>query len=211
MPFVDGGVELHSRIGAGPGGIADLFPQLAGADPFGHLAVGAADKFPFAVVQHFLQERVGQAYAVVGILPGYGHVGFRIPVGVVFGEGNLGVSLAGELDHPLDIILRDHGFTGANDRRSEGRVLFGVQAVFPGHVFLVAGFHDLAHVQAGQARPGDQRRHLLLLAHFPVDELADVRMVDVDDHHLGGAPGRAAGLDGPGGTVADAQETHQAR
>ena len=36
-------------------------------------------------------------------------------------------------------------------------------------------------------------------------------MVDVDHHHLGGAPRRTARLDGGGGAVADAQETHQAR
>jgi hypothetical protein len=35
-------------------------------------------------------------------------------------------------------------------------------------------------------------------------------MVDVDDHHLGGAAGGAARLDGAGGTVADLEEAHQA-
>ena len=36
-------------------------------------------------------------------------------------------------------------------------------------------------------------------------------MVDVDDHHLGGAARGAARLDRAGGTVADLQEAHQAR
>ncbi len=47
--------------------------------------------------------------------------------------------------------------------------------------------------------------------HLPVDVLLDVRVVDVDDHHLGGAARRAARLDGAGGAVADLEERHQAR
>ena len=35
-------------------------------------------------------------------------------------------------------------------------------------------------------------------------------MIDVDDHHLGGAPRGAARLDGAGGAVADLEEAHQA-
>ena len=38
----------------------------------------------------------------------------------------------------------------------------------------------------------------------------DVRVIDVDDHHLRRAPGGAAGLDGTGRPVADLQEAHQA-
>src|ERR1700753_2616989 len=36
---------------------------------------------------------------------------------------------------------------------------------------------------------------LLLLARLGLDELLDVRVVDVEDHHLGRAPGGTAGLD----------------
>ena len=50
VPLVDGGVELHARIGAGPGGVGDLVPQVAGLDGLGDLAVGAADQVPVAVV-----------------------------------------------------------------------------------------------------------------------------------------------------------------
>ncbi len=31
VPFVDGGVELHARVGARPGGVGDLVPQVARA------------------------------------------------------------------------------------------------------------------------------------------------------------------------------------
>ena len=32
MPLVDGGIELNARIGAGPGSLGDLVPELAGLD-----------------------------------------------------------------------------------------------------------------------------------------------------------------------------------
>ena len=57
---------------------------------------------------------------------------------------------------------------------------------------------------------GDQRRHLLLFLHLPVDIGLDVGVIDVDDHHLGGAPRGAARLDGAGRAVADLEEAHQA-
>ncbi len=60
-------------------------------------------------------------------------------------------------------------------------------------------------------RAGDQRRHLLLLAHLPVDVVLDIRVIDVDHHHLGRAARGAARLDGAGGAVADLEEAHQAR
>ena len=60
-------------------------------------------------------------------------------------------------------------------------------------------------------RSGDEARDFLLLDHLPVDERLDIRMVDVEDHHLGGAARGAAGLDGARGPVADLEEAHQAR
>src|SRR3546814_8917596 len=42
MPVVDRGVELYARIGRGPGGIADLLPELTGLEGFLDLAVDAA-------------------------------------------------------------------------------------------------------------------------------------------------------------------------
>ena len=46
--------------------------------------------------------------------------------------------------------------------------------------------------------------------HLPVDELLDVGMVGVDDHHLRRAARGAARLDGARGAVADLEEAHQA-
>ena len=52
-------VILHARIGAGPGGDADLIPQIARFDSALNLAVGAADQVPVAVIFDSFQEVVG--------------------------------------------------------------------------------------------------------------------------------------------------------
>jgi hypothetical protein len=70
MPSVDGVVELDARIGTGPGGMANLFPQIARLDGLGCLAIGAADQCPVCIVLDGLQESVGYANGVVGILAG---------------------------------------------------------------------------------------------------------------------------------------------
>ena len=57
MPIVDRGVELKPRIGAGPGGLADLLPQIAGFDGFGNFAVTALDQIPIAIVVSDLKDR----------------------------------------------------------------------------------------------------------------------------------------------------------
>src|SRR5438874_11896161 len=49
----------------------------------------------------------------------------------------------------------------------------------------------------------------MLLARLAPDELLDVRVVDVEDHHLRGAPGLAARLDRAGGGVGAAHEGHR--
>ena len=59
------------------------------------------------------------------------------------------------------------------------------------------------------ARAGDDRRHLLFLVDLPVDELLDVRVIEVQAHHLRGAARGPARLDGAGSAVADAEEAHQ--
>ena len=57
VPVVDGGVELQAGIGAGPGGVADLLPQIARLHGLGDLAVlGAPEQIPVAVGFDGLEE-----------------------------------------------------------------------------------------------------------------------------------------------------------
>src|SRR6185437_670294 len=64
-------------------------------------------------------------------------------------------------------------------------------------------------VLLGELRASDQRRDLLLLDHLPIDERFDIGMIDVDRHHLGGSPGRAAGFNRAGSAIADLEEAHE--
>ncbi len=55
-----------------------------------------------------------------------------------------------------------------------------------------------------------QRPGLGLFLHLALDEVEDVGMVDVEDDHLGGAAGLAAGLDDAGEGVEAAHEAERA-
>ena len=124
-------VVLKCRPGSarGPGGVADLFPEIAGLERLGHLLVGAADQVPVAVGLHRAQKVVLQRDRVVGVLAGDREVGFRIPVGVVDREIDLLVALLGELDDALDHAVGDHGAAGEFDFAAQRRVLLGIEAV----------------------------------------------------------------------------------
>src|SRR4029079_9221271 len=91
------------------------------------------------------------------------------------------------------------------------RVLLGLEAVVAGALAVDAGLQHRFEVLLVDPGAGDESRDLLLLLHLPVDELLDVGMVGVDDHHLRRAARGAARLDRARGAVADFQEAHQAR
>ncbi|CCC97391.1 protein of unknown function [Azospirillum baldaniorum] len=204
VPVVDRGVELHARIGTGPGGVADLVPQVAGADRAMDRAVGAADQLPLVVVQDGLDEVVGDAHRVVGILAGHRQVGVRVPIGVVGLELDAGEALAGELDHALDVVLRHLRLAGGDDGLLQLLVDLRVLAI-------LSGGHDRGQVLLADLGAGNEGGDLLLLGHLPVDVGLDIRVVHVHRDHLGRTAGGAARLDGARRAVADLQEAHQAR
>ena len=210
VPVVDGRVILDAGIGRGPGGVADLLPELLGLQRLHHPAVLAGGQVPGAVRLDGAQEVVVDPHRVVGVLAGDGEVGLRIPVGVEHRELDRGVALAGELDHAADVVLRHRGLLGGADLALQGGVLGRIEAALAGDRAVADRLHDGGQVLGAGLGAGDERGDLLLLADLPVDVLLDVRMVDVDDHHLGGAAGGAARLDRAGGPVADLQEAHQA-
>src|SRR5689334_23557467 len=41
---------------------------------------------------------------------------------------------------------------------------------------------------------------------LPIDEILDIGMIQIQTHHLGGAPGGAARLDGPGRAISRSEE-----
>ena len=103
VPLVDGVVVLHAGIGAAPGGEGDLVPQIAGLDGLGDFAVGAAGEVPVAVFFDGLEEAVGDADGIVGILPADGHVGFAVEI-VIELQAELGgqfLLVLGQMLHPF--------------------------------------------------------------------------------------------------------------
>ena len=211
VPVVHGGVVLQAGIGAGPGGVTDLLPQIARLDRLGDLArLGAPGEVPLGVGLDRLEELVGDAHRIVGVLARDGEIGVRIPVGVVDREVDVAIALLGELDHALDQVVRHMGSARGLDLAPQHRVLLRIEAVVARALAVHAGFEDQLEVLLVDLGAGDEGGDLLLLDHLPVDELLDVGMIGVDDHHLGGAPRGAARLDGAGGAVADLEEAHQA-
>ena len=210
VPVVDGGVELQAGIGGGPGGVADLVPQLGGAQGLGDRAVGAARQFPVPVLLDRAEKTVGDADGIVGVLAGDGEIGFRIPVRVVFGDVEIAETLPGVLQDALDEAVRAAGAAGELDLALQDRVLLRVEAIVVLAFAIHGGLEHGLHVLAQDLRARDQRRDLFFFADLPVDEGFDIGMVGVHHHHLGGAARGAARLDRAGGAVADLQEGHQA-
>src|SRR5207244_1512105 len=78
VPVVDDGVVLQAGVSAGPGGVADLVPEVPGLDHFagfwvaaffgGLLFFSAPEQRPLAIGKKRFHERVGHAHGVVGVL-----------------------------------------------------------------------------------------------------------------------------------------------
>ena len=211
MPFVDRGVELDARISTRPCGVTDIVPKVTRLEGLGDFAVFALDQVPVAVVEHRLQEVVGDTNRVVGVLARHRDVSVGVPIGIVFFELDLGVALFSELNHALHIVFRDHRFPRLADFDLQNIVLLRVILVGVAQLAVDAGLHDGVQMHVGKFRAGDQGRDLLLFDDLPVNEIFDVRVIDVDDDHLRSPTRGAARLDGAGSTVADFQEAHQAR
>ncbi len=211
VPVVDGGVVLDARIGGGPGGVADLLPKRARLDGLGGLAAEAPGQVPVGVGLDRMQEGVGHPHRIVGVLARDGEIGLGFPVGVVGVEVEGSVTLAGELDDPLDDAVGHVVLARQLHLALQRRVLLDVEAVVAGALAVDAGLEDRLEVALDHLGAGGERRDLLLLLHLPVDVGFDVGVIDVDHHHLGRAPGGAARLDRAGGPVADLQKGHQAR
>ena len=167
-------------------------------------------EIPVAVGLDGFEELVRHPHRIVGVLAGNRQIGFRIPIGVVNRKRDIGIALLGELDDALDVIVGHEVTARRLDLAAQHRVLVRIEAIVARAFAVDAGLEHRAQVLLVDLRAGDEARDLLLLGHLPVDELLDVGMIDVDDHHLGRAARGAAGLDGARGAVADLEKAHQA-
>ncbi len=71
------------------------------------------------------------------------------------------------------------------------------------------GTHDSGEEFLVRARACHQRGNLLLLNHLPIDKMLNIRVVNIDNHHLGRPSGCAPGLDRASGPIPDFQERHE--
>ncbi len=211
VPVVHRVVVLDPRIGAGPCGMADLIPKIAGPDGFHHTVLGAADQFPIGVLFHCLEEGIGDPDRVVGVLTRNRIVRLRVPIGVIGREFDAGVALFGIVQHALDVGLGDRDLFGLPDRGLQLVVLCGVIGIRLGTVPCLDRVEQQVQLLLMHLGAGDDARHLLLFEYLPVDEIFDIGVVGVDDYHLGRATGGAAGFDGTSGAVPDLEEPHQTR
>jgi hypothetical protein len=106
----------------------------------------------------------------------------------------------GDLPHEAPGLVGVHGLTGDHRARLPLAIVhYGAHEVVC-HAHAVVGVLEEHRRVGGPGEravvPGvDERPRLLLFLDLAIDELFDVRMVDVEDDHLRGAPGLAAGLD----------------
>ena len=133
VPVVDRGVELQAGIGAGPGGVADLLPQVARLQRLRYFAaLGAPEQIPVAIGFDRFQELVGDPHGVVGILAGDRQIGVRIPIGVVDREVDVGIALLGELDDAADVIVRHVVLARRLDLAAQHWILLRIEAIVAG-------------------------------------------------------------------------------
>ena len=104
VPVVHRGVELQAGVGARPTRRGRSYPTASRALTVLAILPGLVrqDRSQSASDFDRLEELVGDAHRVVGVLAGDGEIGFRIPVGVVDREMDVSIALLGELDHALD-------------------------------------------------------------------------------------------------------------
>ena len=211
VPVVYSVVILDTGIGAGPCGVADLLPQVTGADGFRHAPGGAVQQFPIGVFFDGVQESVGHPDRVVGVLARDRGIGFGIPVGVIGREFDRGMTLLSIIQHALDVCLWDRAFFRAADRGLQLVVLGGVISVGLCAVPCFDRGKQLVQLAFMHLRASDDARHLLLFDDLPVDEILDIGVVRINDNHLGRAPCGATRFDRACRTVTDFQKAHQAR
>ena len=110
VPFVDGCMELHTRISRCPCSLSDLAPEFTGSDCLHRLTIGTAGEIPILVGHDCVYELVGHPHRVIGILSRHCCVCITVEVrGVASGdEGSYLLLLDGlPVDERLDVWVVD--------------------------------------------------------------------------------------------------------
>ena len=208
VPVIDGGVELQARIGAGPGRSVDLLPEITGQKLLGCFSIGAVLKFEITVTLQRPHEGVRHPHRVVGIHAAHRGVGIAIPRGVIALDVAVEIAI-GETAQTLAQEGCGHAFfLGAGQGMAQGFIGLGIR-ILGGGAF--DGFADEVPMTLHQLAAHRQHGDLALFGDLPINEGFDIRMIQIECHHFGGATRGAAALDGARGLVPHRQEAHQAR
>jgi hypothetical protein len=156
VPVVDGGVELDARIGAGPGGMADPSPTDRAPSRSWRRRRPCGWSGPSRVVLDRRRKASVTRTELLEFWPDTVQVGFRIPVGVVGRELDLGVALAGELDHALDVVSGTIAFLAARISRFRAGFLAGSKQSPLSASQLTHRLHDGGQVLLADLGAGDE-------------------------------------------------------
>src|SRR5262249_23463503 len=154
VPVVDGGVKLDAWVGRGPGGMADLLPEVASLERLDGAAAEPSRERPVAILLDGLEELVGHAHGVVRVLARDREIGLAVPVGVVGGKLDLLVALACVLDDAADVVVGHKVAPRLLDGAPQRGISRSVEAGLALRLAIDAGLHDgleplLANLGAG--------------------------------------------------------------
>ena len=192
VPRVYGVVELDTRISTGPCRVSNLFPQIARFDGLGNGAVFAVDQVPIRIILNRLKEGIGHADRVVGVLTRHRRIGLGIPVGVIGREFDAGVALFCVVQNAFDIGFRDRDFLCLTNSGFQALVLGGIISISLCPIPRVNRLKDRIQLLFVHLRTRDDGRHFLFFDDLPVDEVFDIGVIGIDDHHLRCSTGCAA-------------------
>ena len=187
----------------------DLLPEVARLDAFDDVAGRARRQQPVVVAVERVEEAVGQAHGVVGVLAGDRDVGFGIPGRIVLLDLQARIALARVVERVLRRARRDAGIDRVANCVAQRCIERGIEPCLIGNARVVRGRDDRVELLLEDARANDEIGDLALLAHLPIDELFDVGVIGVEDDHLRSPPRRAARFDRAGRTIEDLEERHQ--
>ena len=119
VPFLNGIVKLHARVGASPRGVRNLVHEMPRVIFGGDFTARAIRRLPRLALQIGVHENVRDADRVVAVLPADGAVSLSVEICRV-SSGDEGLRLLFLLEFPVDVVnnfrvlyVKNHHFRGA--------------------------------------------------------------------------------------------------
>ena len=143
------------------------------------MSIGTLAQIPLVVILDCAQEVIGQPNGIIAVLSGHGGVSFGVPVGVILLEFDVPDPLPGELDQAVDIVFWNEIFGCMPHGFFEPEVFLNVTTMGLFNLLVPAGGDDFLEVAPENSASRHHRGYFTLFLGFPVDELFDIRVVDI--------------------------------